>query len=429
VWIALCLTCRAAQAAEYRYPYRDPYLATATSALFDGNRQIAGPKRLAVHVPGLAGRNGLPTLEGRGNVSVAFYPQSGPAPLLFILPGIGSSAYSGVGTYLAWFFHKQGFQVVVMPSPMSWSFGLAASQTGAPGFAPDDARDLYEAMQRTLAVLEARYKVEPTRIALMGASLGALEGAYLSIIDADEQKIGIDTYLLVNPPLDLSYALKKVDEWNALSAKFGQAVSVKLVDRALAMVDAFSREDRSDPAVFERFAAEVAKFTTQEIQFLLAKALQLALPELVYVTQVIHDPAHGPANMREARRRIEAANNVTFADYAERMALPLWRREGAQGPANLKEFGQRGSLTAIRNRLRSNPRVYVSHNADDPLTARQSILELQKILGDHMVVFPHGGHLGNLWYPDNQELTRRILTTPSGGMGPRLDTQAARLGH
>jgi len=427
VWIALCLTCTAAQAEEYRYPYRDPYLATATSALLDGNRQISGPKRLAVHVPGLAGRNGLPTLEGRGNVSLAFYPQSHPAPLLFILPGIGSSAYSGLGTYFAWFFHKQGFQVVVMPSPMSWSFGLAASRTGAPGFAPDDARDLYVAMQRTLAVLETRYKVEPTRIALMGASLGALEGAYLSIIDADEQKIGIDTYLLVNPPLDLGYALKKVDEWNGLSAKFGQAASLKLVDRAFAMVDVFSREDRSDPAVFERFAAEVAKFTTEEIQFLLARALQISLPELVYVTQVIRDPAHGPANMREARRRIEAANNVTFADYAERMALPLWRREGAQGPANLKEFARRGSLTAIRNRLRSNPRVYIAHNADDPLTARQSILELQKILGDHMAVFPHGGHLGNLWYPDNQELMRRILTTPSGGMGTRLDTQAARL--
>jgi len=429
VWIALCLTCSAAQAAEYRYPYRDPYLATATSAVLDGNRQIPGPKRLAVHVPGLAGRNGLPTLEGRGNVSVAFYPQSHPAPLLFILPGIGASAYSGLGTYLAWFFHKQGFQVVVMPSPMSWSFGLAASQTGAPGFAPDDTRDLYDVMQRTLAVLGTRYKVEPTRIALMGASLGALEGAYLSTIDADEQKIGIDTYLLVNPPLDLSYALKKVDEWNGLSAKFGQAASLKLVDRALAMVDAFSKEDRRDPAVFERFAAEVAKFTTEEIQFLLAKALQLSLPELVYVTQVIHDPARGPANMREARRRIEAANNATFADYAERMALPLWRREGTRGPANLKEFAQRGSLTAIRNRLRSNPRVYVVHNADDPLTARQSILELKKILGNHMVVFPHGGHLGNLWYPDNQELVRRILTTPSRGVGTRLDTQAARLGH
>ncbi len=210
-----------------------------------------------------------------------------PAPLLFILPGIGSNGYSGLGAYFAELFHKQGFHIVVMPSPMSWSFGLAASRSGAPGFAPNDARDLYDAMQRTLAVLATCYKVEPTRIALMGASLGGLEGAYLSLIDTDEQKIGIDTHPLVNPPLDLHYALKKVDEWNARSAKFGRAASLELVDRALRIVDAFSTEDRSDPAVFARFAAEFAKFTSEEIQFLLAKALQLSLPELVYVTQVI----------------------------------------------------------------------------------------------------------------------------------------------
>ena len=133
--------------------------------------------------------------------------------------------------------------------------------------------------------------------------------------------------------------------------------------------------------------------------------------------------------MREARRRIEAANNVTFADYAERIALPLWRQEGPQGRANLNEFVRRGSLAAIRERLRRNPRVYITHNADDPLTARQSILELKKTLGNHMVVFPHGGHLGNLWYPDNKELVRRIVASTAGGAGQRLDTRAARLGR
>jgi hypothetical protein len=211
VWIALCLTWSVADAEEYRYPYRDPYLATATSALLERNRHTSRPRRLAVHVPGLAGREGLPTLKGRDHVSVAFYPQSHAAPLLFILPGIGSDAYSGLGTYFAGLFHNQGFHVVVMPSSMSWSFALAASRSGAPGFVPDDARDLYNAMQGTLAVLETCYKVAPTRIALMGASLGGLEGAYISSLDADEHKIGFDTYLLVNPPLDLNHALKKVD--------------------------------------------------------------------------------------------------------------------------------------------------------------------------------------------------------------------------
>ncbi len=420
VWIAICLISSAvwsvAQAEEYRYPYRDPYLATATAAILNADGQIPRPRRLVVHVPGLSGRNELATLEGRGNLSIALYRQNHPAPLLFILAGIGSNAYFGLGTYVAWLFHQQGFHVVIVPSPMSWNFALAASRSGAPGFAPDDAHDLYDAMQRTLTVLKTRYEVKPTRIALMGASLGALEGAHLSVVDADEQKIGIDTYLLVNPPLDLNYALKTVDEWNALSAKFGRDGSKRLVGRALTIIDAFATEDRTDPAVFERFAEELAKFTKEEIQFLLAKALQLALPELVYVTQVIHDPGRRPASMREARRRIEAANSVTFLDYAERMALPLWKQEGLQGRTDLEEFARRESLAAILDRLRGNPRVHIAHNADDPLTPRQSILELKKALGDQVTVFPYGGHLGNLWYPDNKELMLRILGATSSAV-------------
>jgi len=209
VWIAICLIWSAAwnvaQAEEYRYPYRDPYLATATGAILNADGQTPRPRRLVVHVPGLSGRNELATLEGRDNLSIACYRQGHPAPLLFILAGIGSNAYFGLGTYFARLFHQQGFHVVIIPSPMSWNFALAASRSGAPGFAPDDARDLYDTMQRTLRMLKTSYDVEPTRIALMGASLGALEGAYLSVIDAEEQQIGIDTYLLVNPPLDLNW--------------------------------------------------------------------------------------------------------------------------------------------------------------------------------------------------------------------------------
>ena len=46
-------------------------------------------------------------------------------------------------------------------------------------------------MQTTLAFLRSRYGVEATSVDFMGASLGALEGAYLSVLDADEGKIGI----------------------------------------------------------------------------------------------------------------------------------------------------------------------------------------------------------------------------------------------
>jgi hypothetical protein len=209
---ALSLLTRPIDAGDYVYPYRDPYLATATTAILSDDGATPRADSIIVRVPGLPGRNLLPSLEGRGDVSLALYRQSRPAPLLFIVAGLGSNPYFGVAPYLASLFYREGFHVVILPSPMSWNFALSASRSGAPGYAPQDARDLYEVMQKTQTTLRARYGIKTTSINFLGVSLGALEGAYLSVIDADERKIGIDKYLLVNPPVDLAYAVKKIDE-------------------------------------------------------------------------------------------------------------------------------------------------------------------------------------------------------------------------
>src|SRR6266849_6047868 len=177
VFITLCLSWSSGEAEDYKYPYHDPYLATATTAILNDDGPTPRLKSEMVRVPGLPGRNQLPSLEGRGEMSVALYRQNRPAPLLFIVPGIGSNPYLGVATYLARLFYQEGFHIVILLSPMSWNFALSASRSGAPGYAPADARDLYEAMQKSLPVLRDRYNVKITKINFLGVSLGALEGA------------------------------------------------------------------------------------------------------------------------------------------------------------------------------------------------------------------------------------------------------------
>ena len=412
-FITLCLSWGSVEAAEYKYPYHDPYLATATTAILNDEGLTPRLKSQLVRVPGLPDRNQLPSLEGRGEVSVALYRQNRSAPLLFILSGIGSNPYFGVVTYLARLFYQEGSHVVILPSPMSWNFALSASRGGAPGYVPEDARDLYEVMQKSLSVLRDRYNVEITRINFMGVSLGALEGAYLSVIDAEERKVGIEKYLLVNPPLDLSYALKKVDEWDALQEKFGTDKSKDIVAKAVAMVESFSEDSRDNPAVFGRLAKKFASFTREELQFLIAEDLQTLLPELVYVTQVIHDQKVLRAAKDQVRKRLEEAKSLTFMDYNEKIGLPLWRRQAAEPQADLESFIKRGSLAGILDRLRGNSKVHIMHNADDFLTDKKSIDELKDALGDQVTLYPYGGHLGNLWYSENKEHALKLFrTTP-----------------
>jgi len=407
--IMLGLLTHSIEAADYKFPYRDPYLATATTAILSDDGATARVTSTIVRVPGLPGRNNLPDLEGRGDASLALYRQNRPAPLLFILAGIGSNPYFGIAPYLASLFYKEGSHVVILPSPMSWNFALSASRRGAPGYAPDDARDLYAVMQKTLTVLKDRHDVKITAINFMAVSLGGLEGAYLSVIDTDEGKIGIDKYLLVNPPVDLAYAVKKIDEWNALANKFGRAKSQQIISRAIAIVDSFADVRRDNPAVFDRVAKQFAGFSTEELQFLIAENLQSQLPELVYVTQVIHDQKVLRALKHDKRKRLEEAKKFTFTDYNEKIAVPLWQKQAGNTDADKEKFIQGGSLARILARLRGNPKVQIMHNADDFMAERKSIVALKEALGDQVMLYPYGGHLGNLWYPENKEYALRYF--------------------
>src|SRR5262247_4299204 len=76
VLVALSLLTRSIEAADYKYPYHDPYLATATSAMLGNDEAMARIESNILRVPGLPGRNRLPSLEGRGDVSLAFYRQN-----------------------------------------------------------------------------------------------------------------------------------------------------------------------------------------------------------------------------------------------------------------------------------------------------------------------------------------------------------------
>ncbi|HWO41767.1 MAG TPA: hypothetical protein VNO43_08195, partial [Candidatus Eisenbacteria bacterium] len=363
----------------------------------------------------------LPTLEGRGHVSLALYRHDRPAPLLFILPGFGASPYFGVAPYLAGVFHREGFHVVILPSPMSWNFALAASRSGVPGYAPEDARDLYAVMQKTLAVLKTRYAMMPTGIYFLGFSLGGLEGAYLSLIDTREKSLGVELYLLINPPIDLAHGVNKIAEWSALARKFGPEKSQNLIARALAIVDAFSYEPGDERAVIDRFVKRFDVFTTEEIQFLIAENLQRQIPELVYVTQVLHDRNVLTAPKTDFRARLNEARSFSLKDYKQKIALPLWQKQLGLPQADPDSFLKRGSLAPIVEELRANPRAHVMHNADDVLVERQAVESLKNALGGQMTVYPRGGHLGNVWFPENQSDALRFFRSPLSSKlaGPR----------
>jgi hypothetical protein len=393
---------RAIDPAEYAYPFRDAYVATITAGALSPDGVTPGAKREVIHVPMLRRADPPPFLKGRDDVSIALYRQPGPAPLLFVLGGIGSNAYFGLGPYYAGLLHREGAHVVVLPSPMSWNFAFAASGSGVPGYVPDDARDLYQLMQATLALLRSRHGVEVTHVDFLGASLGAVEGAYLSVLDEDEGRIGIRSFLLLNPPPDLRYAFARLTEWQGLGAKLGVERATKVGVKARGLVEEYIDERRLDPNVsFDRAVREFSRLSTEELQFIIAEYVRAALPELVYVTQAIDDQGALKAPRTDERARLREAKTFTLKDYEEKIAIP--RLRGREPGASSSSLISLGSMRAILDRLSANPRVHIVHNVDDPLAEPAALEELSNAMGSRMTLYPYGGHLGNLWYARNRD--------------------------
>ena len=111
-------------------------------------------------------------------------------------------------------------------------------------------------------------------------------------------------------------------------------------------------------------------------------------------TGVILDPKHLPTasdSTDEIGRELRARS---FAEYFDKVFVPYYlaHRPGATPESLIAE----NRLQIIGPTLQSNPDYYALTNADDLILDADDLAWLRATLGERIVVYPHGGHLGNL---------------------------------
>jgi hypothetical protein len=122
--------------ATYRYPCKDPYLATTTLSIAKGRDVLLADddvSRRSLEITVLDGPDNTYLLEGKGKLRFRFYQQTGPAPLIFIIPGLGSPAASDSAPYLADALVDQGFHVLIVPSPFNRNFAFGSESLRTSG--------------------------------------------------------------------------------------------------------------------------------------------------------------------------------------------------------------------------------------------------------------------------------------------------------
>jgi len=111
-------------------------------------------------------------------------------------------------------------------------------------------------------------------------------------------------------------------------------------------------------------------------------------------TGVVIDPKHPPTVNDSLAQIQRELRGMPFSEYYSRVFAPYYlkHRPGATSASLIAD----NRLDIIGAALRGNPDYYVQTNSNDVILDHRELTWLEETLGSRIVVYDHGGHLGNL---------------------------------
>lgn len=400
--VIFCLSTSFAYAeSSYNYPYQNPDVATLTASLMKTKMKDGHEVMKSLKVTVIPGRNEVPLVKGRGELHYGYYPQKKTSPLIFIVPDLGGTLANGAMQFLGDLFYQNGFSVITLPSPFSWNFVLSSSRTTLPGITDQDAADLYVAMQLALQDVKNRYKPNFSRIGFVGLGLGGLQGAYIQVLDNKEKKLIIDRYLLVNPLVDLVASLTEVENRASYALDLGDKRVNEIKSKAFNFVINNMDKDVNDPSFFANLPSRFV-LSDKEYQFLTGGLIHTNLADVVLTSQIVKDLGVLKSKVSNWADRHKEVDQLNFLDYFEKFIIPFVTDKSAADP--LEYIMSHTNFDAVSESVKNSGSVFIMHNHDDFLIDPSQLNTLTETVGvDHIKIYPLGGHLGNLWYSQNQE--------------------------
>jgi hypothetical protein len=342
--------------------------------------------------------------------------QDKPAPLAIVISGTGSDGNSKTVSVLRAALYGAGYHVLTLPSPTFPGFIVSASSTGVAGDLMRDGKDLYAAMQEVIAHLPRKVRI--TDIDLVGFSLGGANAAIVKSIDATEHKLKIHRVVMINPPVSLFSSVGRLDRLFAATIGPGEQGVELLYRRLYAQIaNLYRASDRLE--LDENFllgAAAATLKTDADFSAAIALTFRLQLVDMFFIgdlyakTGVITDPAHPPKvgdSLENIQRDLRAK---PFADYFARVFAPYYlkRRPDATSASLIAS----NRLDIITDALRDDGDYYAQTTRNDLILNKRELAWLQETLGPRIIVYDHGGHLGEVG--DRQQVAD-MLAMLSGG--------------
>lgn len=398
----------ATSTANYDYPLENPYAATIIGTPKEFKADLLQPHKVPSkeYTLKLPDSRKIPDVfwYDRRGLNYAIAAQKKKAPLIFAIAGTGAGHNSAKMKLFQKAFYQAGFHVITLSSPTFSNFMVNASQTAIPGNLQGDAKDLYRVMQQ---IMSEHSELEVTDYHLIGYSLGASQAAFVARLDDQEEALGFKKVLMINPPLNLFHSVKLLDNMLTENIPGGVDNFNAFFEAFMKNVTDYHRDNKKlDITGNEFFYAAYRDKNPGDssMQAIIGVAFRMSSSDMVFVSDVFNNLGYlVPKNTQletttSLTKYSKASRRLGFNDYVEEIYLPYFSKLTG---ISREELIAQSSLLSIKDYLQQSGKIGLMHNENDPILLKGEIDTIKSLFPGRAMVYPYGGHCGNMEYKDN----------------------------
>ena len=398
----------------YNFPIDDPYSATIIGSATMMTPGVSENIPLKVYELQIKDKKDIPDVFWYASkFKFSFSKQKNKkAPLIFVLAGTGSD-YSAVRVkFMQRIFHDAGYHTIAISSQMSQQFMISASTNAIPGMLIRDNEDIYKAMK--LAYNKIKDQVDVTDFYIMGYSLGGTNAAVLSYIDEKEKAFNFKRVFMVNPPVELYDSAVKLDKYLDDYTGGKSAGIEKLLNTTLARVKGGLTSEYANigaDTIYEIVKGDI--LSEAEKKAYIGLAFRLTSTDLNFISDFItksHIYTKNPEKVNKftnMKEYFKAVNFATFEDYVNKIGFPYYKKYNKD--FTIEDLKREASLRVIEDYLRTSPKIAAVTNADELILNEKDIDYLKDVFKDRLIIYPKGGHCGNMFYKENVDVMLKFI--------------------
>ena len=99
---------------------------------------------------------------------------------------------------------------------------------------------------------------------------------------------------------------------------------------------------------------------------------------------------------------LKAVNFANFEDYVNKVGLPYYRKQNKA--SSIDDLKKASSLRVIEDYLRTSPKIAAVTKCRRVNFKWKRYSLFKRCIQDRLVIYPRGGHCGNMFYKENVDV-------------------------